>query len=495
MYKDGKLTITDWQKGQAQSPFLGFATMRNCEVFDNPGIVKISKQNEEIAAYSSLQAVPVKYLKASNGDEFVLVSSLMGLGSSALYKNGSFLTNITPSSGNTDVAYDMVEYKDYIIVTTNANLFAYGLSTLRITQNWKILSGLFDGFYMKMLVAQDDILYICNGDKIATISSFVAGTAGTDPTATLNTSALDLPAGQYAVTMVELGRLLLIGTQGGTNWLGRGNQRVANIYPWDRVSPSFEIPVQMQENGVHAMLSVNNVVYVCAGTAGNIYVTDGTSYRKIGRIPWSEDRNIANSICYFPNAITTNVNNNLIVGVSLYSGTADQLGVYEIALSEGYPICLKQTISTGNITSSSIGFLDTSYQGSTYTGWADTGNFGIDYTLTKSYAGFDAVIETALFRVGSSNAKKTFQHGEFILAKPLTYQHQIRISLRRDTQSDYQVIGTYSYSNLGAKVSFLFDAPFADCENLQMKIELDQNEYTSPNPTNWDLEVISISLW
>lgn len=493
MYKDGKLTISEWQKGQALSPFLGFATMRACEVFDNPGVLKIAKQTESILEYDNLQAMPVKYLKASTGDEFVLVSTIVtSPGNSALYKNGIVVTNFT---GN-PVVYDMVEYKGYIIVSFDAGLFAYGISTLRITQNWKVLSGLFTGFYMKMLVGQDDILYITNGDKIASISSFVAGSAAADPTATLNTSALDLPDGQYAVTMCELGRLLLIGTQGGTNWSERGNQRVANIYPWDRVSASFEIPVQMQENGIHAMLSVNNTVFVCAGTAGNIYVTDGTSYRKIARLPWSENRNIANSIAYFPNAITTNVNNNLLIGTSLYSGSADQLGVYEIALTEGYPVCLKQIISTNAFTGNiNIGLLDTSYQGSTFIGWSEVANFGIDRTRTGSYVGFDSVVETALFRVGTSTDKKTFQHGEFILAKPLTFQQEIRISYRKDTESDYVVIGAYTFSNLGSKKSHLFTPHITDAENLQIKIELSQNEYTSPNPTNWDLELISISLW
>lgn len=498
MYKDGRLTITDWQKGQALSPFLGFQTMRNCEIFDNPGIVKISKQMEKDPYYTfAPQGMPIKRLKASNGDDFLLVTDILsGLTSTSLYKNGVFLTTITASSGNTDTAYDMVEYKEYIIVSTNANLFAYGINTLRITQNWKVLSGLYAGYYMKMLVGQDDILYIANGNNLATISNFVAGTASTDPTATLSTSALDLPAGQFATTIVELGRNILIGTQGGTSWSQIGNQRVANIYPWDRVSASFSLPVQIQENGIHAMIQVNNKVYVVAGTAGNIYVTDGTSYQKIGRIPWSQDRNISNSIRVFPNAIATNVNNNLIIGVSSGVGTQDQLGIYEIALSEGYPICLKNT-PEGYILGSDlqIGFITTSNQGQTYVGYGVSGTYDLDYTLFNAYVGFGAVIESPLYSVGTSTNKKTFQHGEFILSKPLTYQHQVRVSYRKDTESDYVAIGTYSFSDLGSKRSHLFTPHIADAENVQIKIELDQNEYTSPNPTNWDLELMSISLW
>ena len=282
----------------------------------------------------------------------------------------------------------------------------------------------------------------------------------------------------------------------GTSWSQIGNQRVANIYPWDRTSASFSLPVQIQENGIHAMLQVNNKVYVVAGTAGNVYVTDGTSYQKIGRIPWSQDRNISNSIRVFPNAITTNVNNNLIVGVSSGAGTQDQLGIYEIALSEGYPICLKNTPEGYTLGGDlQIGFLTTSNQGQTYVGYGVNGTYDVDYTRFNAYVGYKAVIESPLYSVGTSTNKKTFQHGEFILAKPLTYHQKIRISYRKDTESDYVLIGTYSFSDLGSKRSHLFTPHIADAENVQIKIELGQNEYTSPNPTNWDLELMSISLW
>lgn len=488
--KDGRLTITDWQKGQALSPFLGFATMRNCEVFDNPGIVKISKQMESDPFYAfTPQGLPIKRLKASNGDDYMITSSITGGGSNSIFKNGIFLTTITGGSN-----HDMIEYNGYILVSFSGGLFAYGINTLRITQTFK--TGLTSAYYLKMIVGQDNIVYITNGNNIASLTNFVAGTSGTDPTATLNTSALDLPDGQYAVTMVELGRNLLIGTQGGTNWSQRVNQRVANIYPWDRVSASFNIPVQIQENGVHAMIAINNQVYVCAGTAGNIYLTDGTSYNKIQRIPWSQDRNISNSVTYFPNAITTNTNNNLIIGVSSGSGTQDQLGVYEIALSEGYPVCLKNTPS-GYILGGDlqIGFITTSNQGQTYVGYGVNGTYSIDYTLFNSYVGFKAVIESPVFRVGTSSQQKTFEHGEFLLAKPLTFQQQIRISYRKDTESDYVVIGTFSFTDLSSRVSYLFDAKISDAEIVQIKIELDQNEYTSPDPTNWDLELMSVSFW
>lgn len=487
--KDGRLTITDWQKGQALSPFLGFATMRNCEVFDNPGIVKIAKQAQENTNISAT-SLPVARVVASTGDVYTLTMGTSGGISPAFRKNDTVVTSIT---GGT-FAYDMVEYNGYIVISYTGGLFTYQMSTGRITQAFK--TGLTSSYWIDLLVGQDNILYIGNGNNVATITNFVAGTVSTDPTGTLNSSALDLPDGQYVVCLAELGRNLLVGTQGGTSWSQRGALRVANIYPWDRTSASFSLPVQIQENAVHAMISVNNTTYVCAGTAGNIYVTDGTSYRKIGRIPWSQDRNISNSVGYYPNAITTNVNNNLLIGVSLYSGSAEQLGVYEMALSEGYPICLKQVISTGNFnTNIQIGFVTTSSNGVTNIGWQDGTDYGVDYTLFNAYVGYKAVIESPLYSVGTSTNKKTFQHGEFILAKPLTYQQQIRISYRKDTESDYVVIGTYSFSALGSKRSHLFTPHIADAENVQIKIELDQNEYTSPNPTNWDLELMSISLW
>lgn len=490
MYKDGKLTITDFVKAQGQSPFVGFGVVRNCEVFDNPGIAKIAKNPGSVTGYSGIEAFPVKRLTASNGDEYLLTSSILSTpGVSSLYRNQTLLTTFT---GN-PVAYDMIEYKGYILVTLDGNIFAYQLSSGRKCFNWK--TGLSTGYYMKILVGQDDIVYITNGNTIASLSSFVAGTVASDPTATLNASALDLPDGQYAVTMVELGNLLLIGTQGGSNWSQRIYQRVANVYPWDRTSASFRIPVQIQEAGVHAMLQVNNVVYVCAGGAGSIYVTDGTSYRKIGRIPWTDDRTLRDYISYLPNAISTNINNNLLIGASKSSGDVDQIGVFEMEISEGYPVCLKQTISTGNFGNTvSIGFISTGAQGETYIGWADGASFGVDQVGVFAYTGFKAVIESPLYRVGTSDAKKTFQHGEYLVAKPLTTSHQIRISYRKNLQDDYTVLGTFTYSSDGSVVSRQFKASIDSAELVQVRIELDQDDFSSPAP-EWDLELIGIRLW
>lgn len=57
----------------------------------------------------------------------------------------------------------------------------------------------------------------------------------------------------------------------------------------------------------------------------------------------------------------------------------------------------------------------------------------------------------------------------------------------------YTLLTTWSYSNLGSVISFQDDTiSIADCEYLQLKIELDQ-------PTNtvygYNLNLINLKLW
>ena len=74
-------------------------------------------------------------------------------------------------------------------------------------------------------------------------------------------------------------------------WIGAGgvasvpDNKVADIFHWDRVSDSFTLPLKVLENGVHSMLSYNNLLYFQAGIEGKLFVTDGSSIQELGRPP------------------------------------------------------------------------------------------------------------------------------------------------------------------------------------------------------------------
>jgi len=484
MDKSGVITIGDWQKGAAESPYYGFGSIKNCEVFETPGALKIG--NSLIPKLSSLVAIPIAYLKASNGDEYVLLGS--DSGSSRLYKNNIYFTNVAGQ------AWDMVEYKGYLLISSSTGLHAYGISTATIYfSNFK--TGLTANYYIKMLVGQDDKIYLTNGNAIATITDFVAGTFGVAPTCTLTATALDLKDGQYAVTLEELGTKIMIGTQAGGSWSARGAQRVANIYPWNRQAGTLgnpglaDLPIKLNECGVHAMKSINNILYVVAGTRGNVYKTDGTSCIKIGRIPWTQDRSYATSICAFPNAIELSSNNNLLIGISTYAGNVANTGVYEMNIEGKNEVVLKHTKASSNIGVVATDSLDT-----IFIGYQTGSTYGLDYTIGNSYSGYNASVESQVYIVGTALSKKTFQHIDFTLGKLLTNQQGIKLYYRKNTEVDYTEIGEYTFTNLGSRIAFEDSCSIADAQIVQFKIELSQDDLAAPPPL-WDMELLSVRVW
>ena len=108
--------------------------------------------------------------------------------------------------------------------------------------------------------------------KEASGSTFDPAT-GSTYTGTTN-NALDLPVREIANWLEEIGANLLIA----------GNT-FDKVYPWDRISDSFSLPLPVPENVIDKLKNIGNIVYILAGTVGNIYQTQGTYVRHFKKIP------------------------------------------------------------------------------------------------------------------------------------------------------------------------------------------------------------------
>jgi hypothetical protein len=472
MNKDGSVTFSEWNKGMTKHPIYGFGLLQNVEVFENPGIVKMSPK----AAVTSLTAglLPIAYVKDKYGNTYHMTGET-GLG--VVYKNNTVL-----QSGLSG-AHDMIIYKDYLWVKYGTVVSAYG--PLNNAPQWfgNIATGFDSNYWGKMIVGQDDILYICNGNDIASITVTASGTPGVTPTITTNLSALDLPEGQFASSIAEYGRWLMIGTIGGASYSEFPNFNTARIYPWDRVSASVNLPIIFNENGIQAMIQHANRLFVVAGTQGNVYETDSTSYRKITTLPYVEN-GITSPLKVFPNAIAISSKGTLLIGTSVGANYGIG-GVFEVDINNSKaPSCLKYIMSTGTKTSTGgyvrIGFIYPSSYENLVFGWEDAGTFGIDSTSFYVPDTYLSVIETPLVAVGDFNNKKTFQHIEWTLSDPLQSApitasgQSIRISYRVNNKDDYTQIGEWNYSTCGEVVSFRDSASITNAEYLQLKIELKQ---------------------
>lgn len=493
MYKDNVLTIADWTKGMADSAYTGFSTVANMEVFETPGVLKITNRTLSKIT-TSLTGMPIAYVEDKYGNYYFLTSD------GKCYKNDG--TVLQSSLAN---PWDLVVYNDYLIVSNSTVLNAYGPLSSGGAQwfgNWK--TGLNGSYYGKLLPARDGNLYIGNGEYVAKVSAFVAGAVGVAPTATFSTGAMLLPNDNAVTTMVEIGAYALIGTQAlNGSWSTGTSGNVANLYLWDKSDTKpISLVGSLNESAIQSMISIGNRAYFIAGTRGNLYVTDTTSFAKARRIPWNQNRLFGATMRCYPNAMSVNIQGNLLIGTSTladaYGSTASAVrhGVYEVALSKDYPTVFKQQISTGNYGQTQnlkIGFVFGG-TGTTIIGWQDGSAYGMDTTDFQLYANSVATAETQLFYIATRLNRKTFQHLEFLLGKPLTVGQEITLSYRKNLTDSYTAWKSYTYTNLGSVISHTDKAALDEIELLQIKIQLTQPA-TAESLFGTNIELFKLTIW
>lgn len=501
MDKTGGVTFGEWNKGQVKHPIYGFGLAQNVEVFENRGIAKL-KNRSVLDATITPDALPIAELKDIYGNTYTLTGDT---GSGKFYKNG---TVVRAGLNN---AWDMVIYKNYVLLRHGTALSFYGPLNNAPQFFSAVENGFTDLYNGKLIVGQDDFVYSGNGNYVAKIEVTVSGTPGVVPTIVSTLSALDLPDGQFVTTLCEYGKNIMVGTQGGGSYGERGNYENARIYPWNRQAGTLgnpglaDLPIVFSENGVNAMLQHANKLYVQAGTQGNVYVTDSTNYEHISSLPYAQSGITSNSQV-FANAMAITPFGNLLVGLSTYGDGYARAGIYEVNIKDVdpknpvYAVSYRtiSTLSTGLSTVLKIGFVRQSNFQALSSGWSNGNTFGVDTSDFRMYASYGGIVETEMIKVGSSKSKKTFAHIEWCLAEPLVAGQNIRISYRKNNKSAYTLMKTWGFSAgtgikaLGAALSFEDVGAIADCEYVQLKIELDQ-DITVPYGSN--IYLISVRIW
>jgi len=457
MYKDGLLTISKWYQGMTKHPIMGFGLIENAEVFENKGLVVPKKG----LATTSLIAdgLPLAYVQDIYGNFYYATAT-------SIYKNtssgGTLITGLT-------LVRDIKVYKNYLWVRYGANIGAYGPLDSGSAQWFPALITTFNANYAgQLVVGQDDFLYTTNGNLISKLEVTASGTVGVAPTIIVNT-ALDLPDGQYTTCITEYGTKIAVGTDKG------------RVYTWNRQAGTLgnpglaDLPVVFNENAIYQLYSYQNRLYVTAGRNGNVYISDGTNYRKLATIPFTERFEINNQTAYIqpqvtynPNAIAISSKGNLLVGNVSTNGVAES-AVWEI--TDSGETILAYKLATGKTSGSAIGigFININPQGADQlrVGWYKGASDGIDED-TDTFA--NITIESPLIRVGTYNKKKSFEHIEWTLADTLATSDQIAISYRKNTSETYTLINTWTYANLGDIASFEDIAGIADCEFIQLKV-------------------------
>ena len=298
-------------------------------------------------------------------------------------------------------------------------------------------------------LGQDNIIYYTDDRYLGSIAE-VAGDVF-DPadsnSYTWSSQALDLPLGSLAYWIEELGANLLVSVSNDSY-----------LYPWDRTSDSFGLPMPIGERGGNKMVNIGNVVYVLVGAEGNIYWTQGTYVRLFKKLPQYLLRNTTT-----PDASQVTwggigaASGRLLVGVGASSG---QSGAYMIDANgrmalDNYP-------STGQASVTAFYAVNEFYDMG-YAGGADSDAYSARYTDNE------CVVQSRLYRIGDKTSKAKVSMVEVQIANGVA--GSIIVSYRTDLTSAFTAITTFTTATTAT--SYEADAGLSDLENIQIQVEYD----------------------
>lgn len=459
LQKDGSIVLDNFQRGQADSPYLGYAHIRNADVFEVAGIARLNKR---LVSSFSTDALPLAIVNANS-------ARYVGTAGGTLYRNGSALVS------GLGIIYDLVVHKGYLLIFRQTTIDTLNLTTLEHTSNWK--TGLESGYYHKAVNDTDNDVYIANGPYIAKITGFAGGSP---PTATFTANEKTLPTGEYAQTVAVLGTLLAIGIQGGANYIDVSHG-IAKVLLWDRASSLFEDGfVNYAESGVLALFNIGNSLLVAAGTTGNIYETNGVSSgTPVKTLNFNTDKNATAFI--YPNAVARTSKEILIGSSTFEDAFPDSKSIHGVWSLQGRNAYLRNTISTGGVGEDQtlkIGAIYAPNSGPTgtfYVGWSDGTTYGVDeLSNALHYSTYPAVIESELHIVGEALKGKSYGQLSYTLGRPLISGQTITVSYRTATDAAYTQLYQFTSSNTDGRNTFTQTVDVPTCETLQLKVALAQ---------------------
>lgn len=343
-----------------------------------------------------------------------------------------------------------------------------GLTNASTTQSqwvnaWKATTGSSTTSH-HAIAAQDDAVYFCNSNFVGSLLVNAGSTF--DPTSsssyTYNASALKIPAMDRTTWLSELGLNLMVG---GT---------LNRLYPWDRKSPSFSLPLILPENNTAKIVTSGSLTYLFVGNRGRIYVTNGASVELFKKIPdqtagvpdpyytWGGAMYWKNQL-YFGVQATTNAGGTLSThgGVWAIDLTSNALRGVNTLSYTGYTGSVP--VLAPNITTATP--VGTGY----YAGWLNSSTPGLDVTTNAPYVSTEPRIDTDIIPIGVVLNPRTIEQIEFKLSMPLVSGESVTISYRSDLTSSFTQVGT---TTTVGKTSDIYTANFGKLEWIQLRIVL-----------------------
>jgi hypothetical protein len=487
MSKDNTITIdgNDFAKGIGASPLVGNGLIQHANITDLPGALIANGKCTE----NTFDTAPTDHIVAFDIDTSTGNIYALDAAASLFSVSGTAWTKIT---GNTaGIGLNLVVWGGCVFVFKHSAIDVYKISSTTWTNSWSTGASYNVGITgnVPAVKATDGGLYIGLGNEVDLIevnAGYSFDPANTD-TYTYSNAVLRIPAYYKIKTMVQHNNMLVLGT-----WVGLAvyDQKIADIFYWnfEGSDGSWDSQINLRENGVHQMISVNGLLYVVAGINGNIYVTDLNRAEKIatlGLLPPGS----ASFIIFEPNAIMYHKGKIYFAGYTASRPTTLPIGIYSLDINNGNVLNYENTMSTGEQGATANLFINALFSAGSfiyYIGYTDytvpkATRYKIDrQNGTEFYIDDSVVFISRVYKVGTRLNKKTFQSFEFeLLNKVNTPGQGIAFYYRESPGDSWVQIG----SKIQVSTSPNFDGfffPFSpSLKSIQIKAAIDETSSVS----------------
>lgn len=389
----------------------------------------------------------------------------------------------------------------YVIVVSD---FLWYTSISALGTTWQKMSGdpapLFQGseYPHPSVLTPSNLLVLCDGSQLDTLAA--VGTFDPTNAATFIWAqpAVELPSTDLAncIALIGGGGSATGGSGGSTTVVVGGLSNY--VYPWIPGTSFFQPVIFVSEGFIQNMVTVNNLVYIFAGSKGNIYITNGSSLTSVISVPDYIANNIgANQDPYFiwggamylRGRVWFSVQAPNCGGIWSFVPTINYFPQQDV----GTTLRLEHQNSYGTYSGmASIIFApqrstDQQAEGVQYfSGWTDGSSggsanpYGIDFSGTTPYTNGAAILETDIVPLGRYIDPQNYTGIEFKLSAPIVSGETIQILYRTNITSSFQTVGTFNFGNTTGNMSTRYPVPFANAQWIQFQVILVS---TATNPS------------
>jgi len=466
------VTISNWNNGgMADSKWSGIPDslyrMVGLDPHSEPGVLKAEQKLTKDSG-ATVDEFCKWQLASSNGRTYHFSADSGKIWERTSAGVWSLVYTTTAAAGE-HKCLGAIEYNGYIIWATELRIHRILATdgegstewTANADEDWQTF-GIGNKSYHPM-VTQNLRLYIGDGYYVAVWDK-----------TTFTDDALDITASLVIKSLGKMDTDVLIGTTVDDN------VAKTEILRWNTWGVSFTSSDPIEETGINAFLPADNVVYVSAGTYGNIYIYDGNGldlYKKV------QGTYTPTATCMIHPDAVANLDGQVLFGVSNDSGNPCLEGVYRLGrhsrnynwiMDMPYPISER---STGAFVMSGIEIGSIINVGQKIlVSWKNSSTYGVDL-LDSANKLSGAYFETRVMRPDRVN-NSTFSKFAMPYAS-LPASTAIALSYDKNYTGSYTTPTSSQITDTDRKIITLEEG--IEAIALQLKVVLTASVNTTPS--------------